>query len=163
MANQPTLMLWVEADKCTGCRLCEVACVLEHEGFCMTGYARLRIDKDEVKGTDSPRVCQHCADAPCAANCPTAALFVDDDGIVQLNVADCNGCRACYEVCPHDAIFFEPSELTIRKCDLCHGDPACVKACESQALLLVDRRDIAAGLPAKAAETNKISADGLKT
>ncbi|HYG60558.1 MAG TPA: 4Fe-4S dicluster domain-containing protein, partial [Symbiobacteriaceae bacterium] len=104
-----TRLLMADADLCTGCRLCEVACVLEHEGFCHTGYARLRIYTEEETGVDTPNVCMHCPDAPCEAACPTAALWVDGKGVVQLNAPACDGCGFCARDCPYGAIYFQPS------------------------------------------------------
>lgn len=172
--NQTRKMLGVDPDKCTGCRLCEVACSLEHEGFCNTSYARLRIIKEEEKGLDFPHVCQHCTDAPCEAACPTAALFVGKDGVIELDLPKCIGCGLCFVACPVGAIFFEPSGEHIRKCDLCGGDPQCVKVCEPHALTYVDRdqmyltlgRKMAqqhAGGTRQRAEAFNVSIEGLKT
>lgn len=133
-------MLLVEWERCTGCRMCEVACSLEHEGFCAPGYARLRVIKDEEQGLDFPMVCQHCTDAPCRAVCPTGALYLDAQGEVVLwNRNRCIGCALCFVVCPVGAIFFDPQGEKIRKCDLCGGDPQCVRYCEPKAIQLVDR------------------------
>ncbi|MDO9066257.1 MAG: 4Fe-4S dicluster domain-containing protein [Chloroflexota bacterium] len=133
-------MLAVDWEKCTGCRLCEVACSLEHEGFCGPGYARLRVIKDEEQGIDFPLVCQHCTDAPCRSVCPTGALYWDAQGDVVLWNADrCIGCGLCFVACPVGTIFFDPQGEKIRKCDMCSGTPQCVKYCEPQAIQLVSR------------------------
>lgn len=133
-------MLLVDRERCTGCRMCEVACSLEHEGICAPGYARLRVIKDDENGIDYPLVCRHCTDPPCLKACPAGSLYFDGEGgVVGFNPELCIGCGLCFEACPAGAIFFDPQGDKIRKCDLCGGDPQCVKFCDTEAIRLVPR------------------------
>ncbi|MBI2875043.1 MAG: 4Fe-4S dicluster domain-containing protein [Firmicutes bacterium] len=134
------MMISVDPERCTGCRMCEMACSLFHHGVCGPAYSRIRIHKVEDHGFSIPVVCQHCADAPCAAVCPPRALREDPaTGAVACDDSACVGCRLCFLVCPVGAIYFPPpgGRVKILKCDLCGGDPQCVRVCEPEALRFI--------------------------
>ena len=63
--------------------------------------------------------CNQCADAPCVAACPTSAMFVRPDGIVDFDKQACIGCKACMAACPYDAIFINPEDHCAEKCNFC--------------------------------------------
>ena len=70
--------LFVERQNCTGCRACEYACNIKHEGVVRPSTARIHVLKH--KGVvDVPVICWHCDDHPCVAACPTnpKSLTVD--------------------------------------------------------------------------------------
>jgi len=128
--------LFVERQNCTGCRGCEFACSLFHEGVVRPEAARVHVNK--YKGIiDIPVICWHCEDAPCIAACPVepTAIYKDEktNGIL-LNKDTCLGakCSKCVEACPAQFLRLHPDTGHPLTCDLCGGDPECVKACLAQ-------------------------------
>jgi Fe-S-cluster-containing dehydrogenase component/formate-dependent nitrite reductase membrane component NrfD len=91
--------------------------------------------------------CNQCADPPCVAACPTAAMYQRDDGIVDFDKAACIGCKACIAACPYDAIFINPDDHSAEKCNFCAHridmglEPACVVVCPTQAIVVGDLQD----------------------
>ena len=70
-----TEMILISPEKCTGCRICEMACSLHNAGQCNPAKSRIRVLKKEIEGLDVPFLCQHCEDAPCREVCPTGAIY----------------------------------------------------------------------------------------
>ncbi len=118
---------------CSGCRTCELACSLFHEGECSPSLARRRIVDHDVVIHRSV-VCAQCDDPPCIEVCPVKANRRDPGTAAIITIDDlCIRCRACAEACPYDAIWFSPAGKLLR-CDLCSGDPQCVRFCATGAL-----------------------------
>jgi carbon-monoxide dehydrogenase iron sulfur subunit len=140
-------VITVDPNKCTGCRMCEMACSLHHEQACSRSSARVKVVKMELEGIDMPMLCKHCASAPCMTVCPTGALVRDEHtGAVVLLEQLCIGCRMCALACPFGSISIDPrgGRVSILKCDLCGGDPQCVRFCEPGALQFVRRDQLGA-------------------
>jgi Fe-S-cluster-containing hydrogenase component 2 len=136
-------VLKIEHEKCTGCRLCELVCAVEHAGVSNPMRSRIRVMKWEHEGIYVPVACQQCEDAPCAAGCPRKALTRNEaTGAVDLDYDLCIGCRTCVSVCPFGAMHFDSLGHRVVKCDLCDGDPQCARFCEVQAVSFVDAGDI---------------------
>jgi Fe-S-cluster-containing dehydrogenase component len=96
--------------------------------------------------------CNHCAEAPCVAACPSVAIARDRaTGAILVDDGRCLGCRYCSWVCPYDAPRFDvspngspgdgdaaPGGMT--KCTGCPSrlvagrEPACVDQCPTGAL-----------------------------
>lgn len=145
----------VDADRCIGCRTCEIACAVSHsEGGAdsLHGQAffspRLRVVRS-AKIT-LPVLCRQCDNAPCANACPTEAIVWNDNSI-QVIQNRCIGCKSCAVACPFGAMTVitestdstqsYPAKSEALKCDLCsHSEtgPACVRVCPTNALRLVD-------------------------
>ncbi len=126
-------------DICSGCRACEVACVAQHDGQFGAAAARIRVHKVEHLGVDQPHVCRLCRRAPCAAACPTGAIYKDTSTMaVLLRADDCIGCAACVDACPFGMAALHPQTGLALICDLCGGDPACVKRCATGAIVYAD-------------------------
>jgi molybdopterin-containing oxidoreductase family iron-sulfur binding subunit len=115
-----------------------------------------------------PVLCNHCADAPCVANCPTGASFKWPDGIVDIDPDKCVGCRTCMMACPYGnrylndgpAHYFEQGPTAyeerrtqrhqrdvVMKCNFCRDRlregklPACVANCPTSARTFGDLDD----------------------
>ena len=143
------------SDKCTGCRLCEMACSFHHEKECSTAKSRIKILKGRQWAFDCPLLCIQCAEAPCIESCPTNTFHRDDEtGVVLVDAEACNGCEACLVVCPLNALFLDSEKGIVFKCDLCGGEPECVKVCTRDAIVL-EEEDIAS--PARKAFMEKVA------
>jgi len=119
--------IYLDPERCIGCRSCEVACEREH------GHPRISVDK--VKDLAAvPVYCHQCDTAPCAAVCYTGSLRLDGDMVV-FDPDLCTLCGLCFVACPFGAIELDS---VIHRCDLCGGTPVCVMTCPTEALQLED-------------------------
>ena len=149
----------VDADRCTACQLCVIACKDEHVGRGYapwsqpqpdTGQFWIRIESKErghiprVRVTHLPIHCQHCADAPCIPACPTGAIKRRDDGLVWIDPALCNGCGLCQKACPYDVIYLNGDLNIAQKCTGCAHRvdegllPRCADICPHDAIVFTD-------------------------
>ncbi len=141
----------LDQSRCIGCHACTTACKSENA-------VPLSVNRTYVKSVDVGRFpearrafqvtrCNQCDDPPCAAVCPTGAMFRRPDGIVDFDKSSCIGCKACIAACPYDAIFINPEDHSAEKCNLCAHrldvglEPACVVVCPAQAILVGDLDD----------------------
>ena len=124
---------------CSGCRICEKRCSLEHEKKYNPAYSRIKVYQFFPGPIDVPIVCQYCEDRPCVNACPTGALTYDGNTF-QMSVDEkkCTSCKACNQACISNGrggcITFNPSNGFAQICDLCGGDPQCAKYCPSNTL-----------------------------
>jgi carbon-monoxide dehydrogenase iron sulfur subunit len=127
-------IITVNPDKCTGCRLCELACSLKNTDEFNPARARIRvIGFDELFCL--PVSCFHCEKPYCAQVCPNSALTKDEvTGIVRVSREKCAGCKTCTLACPFGNIVFSSEEKVAVKCELCDGEPECVAICPTRAL-----------------------------
>jgi Fe-S-cluster-containing dehydrogenase component len=127
--------LVIDTTKCTGCRACVEACNLRNNLPEGQSYTYVLDRGDEQATWFLPVQCQHCADPPCAAVCPTRATYIHESGVVLINDKLCVGCKYCMVACPYQARIFDEERGVADKCWLCldwvlQGDlPACVEAC----------------------------------
>jgi len=135
-------ILFVDAEKCTGCRLCEIACSLHHEKVSNPSRARINIVKWENSGLFIPMVCQQCENPICKTVCPMGAISRDNKtGAMLIDEELCVGCKLCVMFCPLGGLGINKNRK-ILKCDLCGGDPICVKFCIPNALQFIDANAI---------------------
>jgi Fe-S-cluster-containing hydrogenase component 2 len=134
----------VDAEKCTGCRICQLLCSMVHfRGKTNPRLARIRVEINRRPPPDAspasidvPHVCRQCDPAPCAEACMSGAFEKDEDkGIWTIYEEICNGCGACMDACPYGMIVMHNE--TAMKCDLCGGDYTCVSYCPRGALAVV--------------------------
>ncbi|HUU82342.1 MAG TPA: 4Fe-4S dicluster domain-containing protein [Phycisphaerae bacterium] len=129
MAN----VLVIDPEKCTSCRLCELACSARNAGAYRPARSRIRVLIRADEAFYFPRVCIQCEEAPCIEECPTDALVRDAaTNVVVLKEDRCDGCGVCESACPYGVIWCLDDKA--HKCDLCGGDPECVRFCAPDAL-----------------------------
>ena len=124
----------VDYDKCSGCRLCELACSIKHFGVINPELSRIRVLRF-YPGIDIPTYCRQCPEHPCIDVCPVGALSVSDKtGAIVVDKEKCIKCGMCAKVCPAEAIRYHPEEGWPLICDLCGLEPECAKICPQGAL-----------------------------
>lgn len=156
--------IMADANKCIGCRTCEVACAVAHSGSVSalspaTFAPRIHVIKSDNVSTAT--VCHQCEDAPCANACPNGAITREAD-FVHVMQDRCIGCKTCVIACPFGvmevvthptvrdtgtAVNMRVDKAEANKCDLCYDreeGPACVSACPTEALRCVDRNELEA-------------------
>jgi len=139
ITNFKTLM--VNPSLCTGCRSCEMACSLYHEGKCSPILSRIRVVKYEALGKNYPSICSQCSKPQCLDACSHGAIKLNEKtGAVIIDESLCVGCRSCLEACPQ--VGFNASKGIAFKCDLCGGEPQCYRFCPSGALAFSDVNEI---------------------
>ncbi|MGB9867103.1 MAG: 4Fe-4S dicluster domain-containing protein [Bacillota bacterium] len=120
----------VDAQKCVGCRVCEMVCSSTHFGAYSHDLSRIRV-VHTYPIPSAPVVCRQCDDPKCVEACPTGALVRGE--WVEYHEDQCISCNLCVEACPYNEIWPGPGEKVL-KCDTCQGTFQCVEACPEQAL-----------------------------
>lgn len=146
---------YFDADKCSGCKTCQVACKETFKLPVDNLYRRVYnyvggsweqnengtyIAKDPF-GYFVSIACNHCENPACVASCPTGAMQKDPDtGIVWTDHEVCIGCKTCQMACPYEAPTLDEANGYMIKCDRCRTEvvegmpPVCVAACPMRAL-----------------------------
>jgi carbon-monoxide dehydrogenase iron sulfur subunit len=154
--------VFVNPERCIGCKQCEIACAVEHSQTRNLYQAvsespkprpRIHVAPGIYLSSSFPNKCRHCDPAPCLAICPTGAISRSGD-IVLIDGNKCITCAMCAMVCPFDVIRYYESAVVLRertvalKCDHCIDRqregriPACVEACKVGALEFGDINDL---------------------
>ncbi|GAB4545477.1 MAG: 4Fe-4S dicluster domain-containing protein [Anaerolineae bacterium] len=104
----------IDLHRCTGCGSCIIACKNENnlsEGVAWSSKINQTVGKfPNVRYDYIPTLCNHCANAPCVAVCPTQAMHKAEGGITMIDTAKCIGCRYCMAICPYGVIHFNREE-----------------------------------------------------
>lgn len=167
--------LGIDVDKCIGCARCVVACKTENDvpaephffntwveryvirtngevevsspNGGMDGFAPIDDEASVLRTFFVPKLCNHCANAPCVQVCPVGATFSTKDGVVLVDEDYCVGCRYCIQACPYGARWFHPTKHVASKCTLCYHRvvkgkvPACVEVCPTGARIFGEVED----------------------
>jgi len=126
----------IDADKCNGCRACEVICSAFHAqpkySSNNPARSRIRIIRYPLKDIY----------VPVYAGEYTAAECMGRDKYV-LDGKEYEECAFCRASCPSRDIFKEPDSGLPLKCDMCEGEeePLCVKWCLVDALTYEEREE----------------------
>jgi Fe-S-cluster-containing hydrogenase component 2 len=135
----------IDYRKCTGCRICEIACAVTNCGEVNPTKARIRVVRIEEEANlfSLPVVCMKCVKPACKEVCPVGAITDDPTtGARQIDTDKCIGCSACVYACPFGAITVDGSEGFSFTCTHCEGDPACVRFCPVGVVHYLDRDEI---------------------
>jgi carbon-monoxide dehydrogenase iron sulfur subunit len=144
--NNTAKRIFVDQDKCLGCKTCELRCAVERNSVSkvlteavheeILPRPRVYVESD---GTDPVVIqCRHCEEAPCLEICSTGALQRDPEtGAVFVDVNKCIACWMCVMVCPYGVIAPATEKHAADKCDQCFqmAGPCCVAACPTGALV----------------------------
>ena len=129
----------VDADKCNGCRVCEVVCSTFHAGpqYSSSNPARSRIQ------VISHRLRNIWLPVFAGEYSPSECMGRDKYVIDGKEYDECGFCRAA---CPSRDIFKEPDSGLPLKCDMCESDPAlsepmCVQWCFNDVLVYEEREE----------------------
>jgi anaerobic carbon-monoxide dehydrogenase iron sulfur subunit len=159
--------VFVNPERCIGCRQCEFACAVEHSqskdpvGAIFerpAPHTRIHVEAGLTPNSAFPNRCRHCQPAPCLQVCPTTAIHRDPlEGVVLVDGGKCIACAMCAIVCPFDALTFHPlaasrgevsRSLVATKCDGCltrvraGREPACVESCKVGALVFGELNEL---------------------
>lgn len=114
----------------------------------MHGFSTVPVPKEEVLHSFFvPKLCNLCAQSPCAQVCPVGATFDAPDGAVLVDPKYCIGCGFCIQACPYGCRFMNPHTKTAEKCTLCYHritrglKPACVEVCPGEARIFGDLKN----------------------
>jgi carbon-monoxide dehydrogenase iron sulfur subunit len=137
--------IFVNPDRCTACKTCELACAIEHSQaksiFVSPSempHPMNRVFVEAADGRKIPIFCRHCDEAPCVAACISGAMFRDPQTeAVMCDASRCIGCWTCVMVCPYGVVGRQLELGKAVKCDLCpeRESPVCVASCPTKALL----------------------------
>ncbi|MHA1271573.1 MAG: 4Fe-4S dicluster domain-containing protein [Candidatus Helarchaeota archaeon] len=130
-------VITVHYEKCTGCKLCAIACSLYHEAFISPFLSRMdhiEFPSKELGFIFVPVTCQQCEEPTCMPSCPRDAYYRDSKtGAVLIDEEKCMHCRICVFTCPFGGVLVSLNGRVF-KCDLCGGEPECVKICPNEAI-----------------------------
>lgn len=130
--------LAVVPELCSGCRVCELVCAIEHFGVNNPKKSAVRVLVTYPHPVlRMPIVCSQCKVPACAEACPVDALY-PKDGVVELKKDECISCLKCVEACPFGAMYAHSDLDQPIKCDMCgEKSPQCVAKCPKKAMKLI--------------------------
>ena len=140
--------LFIDPQRCIGCRACVEACseCPDHGGYSMIHLDDLA---RAVTVQTAPTVCMHCDEPACAIVCPADAIHKGPDGVVHTAMTErCIGCANCVLACPFGVPKVDTRRDMMMKCDLCYDRtsrdlrPMCATVCPSGALFYGTQEDV---------------------
>ena len=126
----------IDADKCNGCRGCELVCSAYHStpkySTVNPAKSRIQIITDRLNNKWLPVFAGEYAPAECMGR--------DKYVIDGKEYEECDFCRA---ICPSRDLFKEPDSGLPLKCDMCEGEemPKCVEWCVNDVLIYEEREE----------------------
>jgi len=131
-------MIKIDADKCSGCRSCEIICSAFHAepqySIANPSRSRIRVFVDEQNDLYVPIMAGVFTDVECSGR-----------HILVINEKKYGECSFCRSSCPSRDLFKEPDTDIPLKCDMCGEppppEPMCVKWCQTDALTYVEREE----------------------
>ena len=126
----------VDADRCNGCRGCEVACSFFHAepkySSVNPARSRIRVITHRLKDIWLPVFAGGYTPTECAGR-----------DIYTIDGKEYDECGFCRAACPSRDMFKDPDSGLPLKCDMCEGEdePLCVKWCLTD-VLVYEQREI---------------------
>ena len=123
-------VLSFDAEKCTGCYVCEEVCS-------KTWFKAIDREKSAIVISDngapllSAQYCVQLGD--CIDVCPAEAIYRDKRGIVRIRKKLCVGCLSCVGFCPTLTMYYHDDYVEPIKCISCG---LCTKQCPTDALTI---------------------------
>lgn len=126
------MKLILDSSKCTGCKICELACSAKHQGVFNPEKSHLSITEVETKTGKEKQLksCTLCLS--CVSDCPVEAITFNGKWLT-LDSETCIGCGKCIDTCPQNLIYLNNGGKAAVP-DFCKGSPSCVEWCPHQAL-----------------------------
>ena len=161
---------FIDTDRCTGCRGCQVACKQWHDlpaeetenrgtyqnppDLSFSTYKLVRMKEEVIDGRLQwlflPEQCRHCIEPPCLDTADDEqAIYKDEKTGAVIFTANTKNLDAAeiIESCPYN-IPRQAADGTLAKCDMCNDRvtngllPACVQTCPTGAMNFGDREDM---------------------
>lgn len=129
----------IDADKCNGCKACEVICSSWHAtprySSNNPARSRIRIIRLPLRDIYLPVYAGEYTESECTGR-----------GKYIIDGKEYNECDFCRASCPSRVAFKEPDSGLPLKCDMCEDDPAlekpkCVEWCLADALIYEERME----------------------
>jgi benzoyl-CoA reductase subunit BamC len=124
----------VDADRCNGCRGCEIACSTFHAepkySSVNPARSRIRVTTHRLQNIWLPVFAGEYTPSECAGR-----------DIYTIDGKEYDECGFCRASCPSRDWFKEPDSGLPLKCDMCEGEdePLCVKWCLNDVLVYEER------------------------
>jgi anaerobic carbon-monoxide dehydrogenase iron sulfur subunit len=128
------MKLIFDSAKCTGCKICELACSSKHQGVFNPQKSHLKIIESETQDGKIKQLksCTLCL--TCTSNCPVEAITFNGKWL-SIDRDACAGCGQCVDACPEGVIYLD-NEGKAAVPDFCEGNPYCIGWCPHQAIKL---------------------------
>lgn len=124
------MQLVAEDKKCTGCRVCLMACSLENSGEERPWDALIKVVAHFPQpGTYEVLTCDQCGE--CARCCPEGAIY-QDGGAYRVDKVRCTRCMVCVDACVNGVMRVSDGGYPV-KCNACG---VCQEFCPARALAL---------------------------
>jgi len=126
----------VDADRCNGCRGCEIACSAFHAepkySSVNPARSRIRVLTHRLKDIWLPVFAGEYTPTECAGR-----------EVYTIDGKEYDECAFCRSACPSRNWFKEPDTGLPLRCDMCEGEdePWCVKWCLTDVLIYEEREE----------------------
>lgn len=155
----------IDPTRCVGCHDCQIGCKDEHCGNCWMPYAdeqpeigqfwlkvlqKERGQKPHVKVSYTPRLCNHCGNAPCIKAAKDGAVYRREDGLVIIDPVKAKGQKQIVDSCPYGVVYWNEEKQIPQKCTGCAhlldgghaiSTPRCVDNCHLDVIRFGDAED----------------------
>ena len=155
----------IDLSLCNGCYNCQLACKDEHVDNDWSPYAKpqpetgqfwLKVDQKtcgtlpKLRINYTPKLCNHCRNAPCIDAAKDDAVYRREDGLVVIDPEKAAGQKQLVDACPYGAIYWNEELNLAQKCTGCahlldNGWklPRCVEVCPTEAIRFGTEEELA--------------------